>query len=59
MCKLEIKSEKMSNPNPYDPDAQPNSPAQYPDAQGAHKRQTREDFLVNFDYFVRCFSIVT
>lgn len=42
----------MSNPDPYNSNAQPNAPAQYdqphPDAQGEQKRQTREDFLVNF-----------
>lgn len=50
MCEWE--REKMSNPDPYHPSAQPNSQAQYgqpyPDVQGGQKRQSREDFLVNF-----------
>lgn len=53
----------MSNPNPYNPNVQPNSAAQYgqphPGGQGGQQRQTREDFLVNFIFFLLLLSIVT
>lgn len=55
---------KMSNPNPYQPNAQPPNPSgqygqPYPDGQGGQQALARENFLVKFLLFVmKCDVIV-